>query len=39
MLTYSFVIPAYNESVRIRPTLDELLRFTQEQNWDAKFWW
>ena len=36
MLTYSFVILAYNESVRIRPTLDELLRFTQEQNWDAE---
>ena len=35
-LTYSFVIPAYNESVRIRPTLDELLRYTQEQNWDAE---
>ena len=35
-LTYSFVIPAYNESVRIRPTLDELLRYTREQNWDAE---
>ncbi|MGP8143842.1 MAG: dolichyl-phosphate beta-glucosyltransferase [Terriglobales bacterium] len=35
-LTYSFVIPAYNESARIRPTLDDLLRYTQEQNWDAE---
>ena len=35
-MTYSFVIPAYNESVRIRPTLDELLRYTREQNWDAE---
>jgi glycosyltransferase involved in cell wall biosynthesis len=35
-LTYSFVIPAYNESSRIRPTLDEILRYTAEQNWDAE---
>jgi len=35
-LTYSFVIPAYNESVRIRPTLDELLRHARTQNWDAE---
>jgi glycosyltransferase involved in cell wall biosynthesis len=35
-LTYSFVIPAYNESGRIRPTLDALLRYIQEQNWDAE---
>ncbi|HKB99202.1 MAG TPA: dolichyl-phosphate beta-glucosyltransferase [Terriglobales bacterium] len=35
-LTYSFVIPAYNESARIRPTLDELLRYTQQQEWDAE---
>ena len=35
-MTYSFVIPAYNESVRIRPTLDELLRYTQEQNWTVE---
>jgi dolichyl-phosphate beta-glucosyltransferase len=35
-LTYTFVIPAYNESVRIRPTLDALLRYTQEQKWDAE---
>jgi len=36
LLTYSFVIPAYNESVRIRPTLHALLRQVQEQNWDAE---
>lgn len=35
-LTYSIVIPAYNESVRIRPTLDELLRYLREQSWDAE---
>ncbi len=35
-LTYSIVIPAYNESVRIRPTLHALLRHVQEQNWDAE---
>ncbi len=35
-MTYSFVIPAYNESVRLRPTLDEILRYTHEQNWDAE---
>lgn len=33
-LTYSFVIPAYNEGVRLRPTLNELLRFAREQKWD-----
>jgi len=36
LLAYSFVIPAYNESARIRPTLHALLRHTQEQNWDAE---
>lgn len=35
-LTYSIVIPAYNESVRIRPTLHALLRHIQEQNWGAE---
>lgn len=35
-LTYSIVIPAYNESARIRPTLHALLRHMQEQNWDAE---
>jgi glycosyltransferase involved in cell wall biosynthesis len=35
-LTYSFVIPAYNESVRLRPTLDEILRYNREAGWDAE---
>ena len=35
-MTYSVVIPAYNESDRIRPTLDEIIRHAQEQNWDAE---
>lgn len=35
-MTYSFIVPAYNESARIRPTLDEILRYTAEQNWDAE---
>jgi dolichyl-phosphate beta-glucosyltransferase len=35
-LTYSFIIPAYNESSRIRPTLDEILRYTHECSWDAE---
>ncbi len=35
-LTYSFIIPAYNESARIRPTLDEILRYTQERNWETE---
>lgn len=35
-MTYSFIIPAYNESSRIRPTLDSILRYIQEQNLDAE---
>ncbi|MGB8013328.1 MAG: dolichyl-phosphate beta-glucosyltransferase [Terriglobales bacterium] len=35
-MTFSFVIPAYNESSRIRPTLDALLRYVGEQKWDAE---
>jgi glycosyltransferase involved in cell wall biosynthesis len=35
-MTFTFVVPAYNESVRLRPTLDELLRYTQEQNWGVE---
>jgi glycosyltransferase involved in cell wall biosynthesis len=34
-LTYSLIIPAYNESTRIRPTLDKILQYVDEQNWDA----
>lgn len=36
LVTYSIVIPAYNESVRIRPTLHALVRHMQEQNWDGE---
>jgi len=35
-LRYSLVIPAYNESSRIRPTLDEILRYAGEQKWDTE---
>jgi dolichyl-phosphate beta-glucosyltransferase len=35
-LLYSFIIPAYNESSRIRPTLDEILRYSAEQKWDCE---
>lgn len=35
-MTYSLVIPAYNESSRIRPTLDEILRYIGAQKWDAE---
>jgi glycosyltransferase involved in cell wall biosynthesis len=36
LLSYSIVIPAYNESNRIRPTLDEILRYTGERKWDVE---
>lgn len=35
-MIYSIVIPAYNESGRIRPTLDEVLRFSRASNWDVE---
>lgn len=35
-MTYSLIIPAYNESGRIRPTLDAILRHIEEQRWDAE---
>jgi len=35
-LLYSIIIPAYNESSRIRPTLDEVLRYVDERKWDAE---
>jgi dolichyl-phosphate beta-glucosyltransferase len=35
-LTYSLIIPAYNESQRIRPTLDRVLQHIKEQSWDAE---
>ncbi len=36
MIQFSIVIPAYNESSRIRPTLDEILRHVAEQKWDVE---
>ena len=36
MIQFSIIIPAYNESSRIRPTLDEILRYVSEQRWDAE---
>jgi Glycosyltransferases involved in cell wall biogenesis len=30
------VIPAYNESSRLRPTLDTLLRYVHDQQWDVE---
>jgi len=35
-LNYSLVIPAYNESSRIRPTLDKVLHYIAEKNWTAE---
>lgn len=32
----SIVIPAYNESARLRPTLDRILSFVRGQAWDAE---
>lgn len=32
----SIVIPAYNESARLRPTLDRVLYFVRQQAWDAE---
>ena len=34
--TYSIVIPAYNESARIRSTLDRVLAHIVEQRWNAE---
>ncbi|MFY9675245.1 MAG: glycosyltransferase, partial [Terriglobales bacterium] len=35
-MTYSIIIPAYNESSRLRPTLDELVGFVEERGWEAE---
>jgi glycosyltransferase involved in cell wall biosynthesis len=35
-LRYSIIIPAYNESQRIVPTLDRILTYITEQAWDAE---
>jgi dolichyl-phosphate beta-glucosyltransferase len=34
--TYSIVIPAYNESARLRATLDKVLAHIQQNSWDAE---
>lgn len=33
---YSIIIPAYNESVRIIPTLDRVLAYIQQRGWEAE---
>lgn len=35
-LTYSLIIPAYNESNRICPTLDRILEHINDQHWEAE---
>jgi dolichyl-phosphate beta-glucosyltransferase len=35
-LRYSIVIPAYNESQRIVPTLEKILAYIAQQHWDAE---
>ncbi len=35
-MTYSIIIPAYNESSRLRPTLDELLRYFEQRQWEVE---
>ncbi len=34
--TYSIIVPAYNESARIRATLDRVLAYSAERGWDAE---
>ncbi len=35
-MTYSIVIPAYNESARLSETLEKVLAYTRQQDWDAE---
>jgi dolichyl-phosphate beta-glucosyltransferase len=35
-MTYSIVIPAYNEGGRLRPTLEKVLGYVRGQGWDAE---
>jgi len=35
-MTYSIVIPAYNESERLGATLDKVLAYLRQQEWDAE---
>ena len=36
MPTYSIVVPAYNESARLRASLEKILAYVRAQNWDAE---
>ena len=35
-MTYSIVIPAYNEGERLGPTLEKVLAYVRQQGWDAE---
>ncbi len=35
-MTYSIVIPAYNEGARLAPTLEQVLAYVRQQGWDAE---
>ena len=35
-MTYSIVIPAYNEGERLGPTLERVLAYVHDQGWDAE---
>ena len=35
-MTYSIVIPAYNEGHRLAPTLEKVLAYVHQQGWDAE---
>ena len=35
-MSYSIVIPAYNEGRRLAPTLQQVLAYVQQQGWDAE---
>jgi dolichyl-phosphate beta-glucosyltransferase len=35
-MTYSIVIPAYNEGARLSPTLERVLTYVHQQGWDAE---
>src|SRR5271157_6191869 len=35
-MTYSIVIPAYNESARLGATLEKVLAYVRQQGWDAE---
>src|SRR6202167_2999821 len=35
-ITYSIVIPAYNEGARLGATLEKVLKYVREQGWNAE---